>query len=102
MICCIEIPGSARQIFLSFGQAYGQDPGRTQVLQEAKGRYAFILKKGWAQDGLLKQARCQLKAADGLKIEWHFGEKEAADAVKTLFEKEGIKGIDVFHTAPIP
>jgi hypothetical protein len=34
-------------------------------------------------------------------FEWHFAEKEAADEVRNLFQKEGIKGIDVYYTPAI-
>ncbi|MDR5591662.1 RHS repeat-associated core domain-containing protein [Christiangramia sp. SM2212] len=77
------------------------DGARGSTLLDAKGKYSFLLKKGWAQEGLLKQARRQLNAAKnikGAKIEWHFAEKDAADVVKMLFRKEGVKGIDVYHT----
>jgi RHS repeat-associated protein len=94
-----QISGAEGRAFLLNGVKFDGITG--QVLKEAKGRYAFILEKGWAQEGLLKQANSQIKAASGLKIEWHFAEKEAADAVKALFEKQGIKGIDVLHTPEI-
>lgn len=95
-----QISGAEGQAFLLNGVKFDGIAG--QVLKEAKGKYAFLLEKGWAQDGLVKQATSQIKAANGLKLEWHFAEKEAADAVKTLFENKGIKGIDVFHTPSIP
>ena len=72
-----------------------------QTLVDAKGYYEYLLSKGWAQEGLLQQAKRQVSAANGLKIEWHFAEKGAADAVKDLLDKNGIKGIEVFHTPSI-
>lgn len=72
-----------------------------KTLLDAKGKYAFLLEKGWAQSSLLKQAQRQLKAVKGIngaKIEWHFAEEEAANTVRALFKQEGVKGIDVFYT----
>lgn len=68
------------------------------VLLEAKGKYAFLLEKGWAQEGLIKQAQSQIKAANGASLEWHFAEKEAAATVQQLFKDRGITGISVLHT----
>jgi hypothetical protein len=46
----------------------------------------------------LKQAKQQIEAAKGARIEWHFAEEEAAKAVKALFKQEDVKGIEVYHT----
>lgn len=74
---------------------------RGQTLIDAKGYYEYLLSRGFAQEGLLQQAKRQIQAANGLGIEWHFAEKGAADAVRGLLEKNGIKGIEVFHTPSI-
>ncbi len=92
-------------------QITGVEPGNTLLLNgvkfdgvvgktlvDAKGKYAFLLEKGWAQESLLKQARRQIKAANGNPIEWHFAEKEAADVVSKLFKDKRIKGITVKHS----
>jgi len=74
------------------------DPA-TNTLIEAKANYAGFLKKdgSWTAMGkgrvlpkLLRQARRQLDAAQGAPIEWRFMQKEAADAVRDAFEREGI------------
>jgi hypothetical protein len=33
-----------------------------------------------------------------IPIEWHVAEKKAADAIRLLFERDGIVGIKVIHT----
>jgi len=71
------------------------------VLVDAKGRYAFLLEKGWAQEGLLKQAQRQIKAANGASIEWHFAEEAAANTVRQLFKDKGVTGINVHYTPSV-
>ncbi|WP_306639583.1 Tox-REase-5 domain-containing protein [Sanyastnella coralliicola] len=66
------------------------------VLLEAKGKYKWLLERNWVQSSFLKQATRQVNAAEGATIEWYFAEKEAADIVRELFQREGI-GIKVFH-----
>lgn len=73
---------------------------RGNTLLEAKGKYAqFVDKTGkfyeWfsGKDDLLNQARKQLKAADGLPIEWHFADEAGYNATKALFEERHIEGI---------
>jgi RHS repeat-associated protein len=76
------------------------------VLVEAKG-------PGFAQwvqpNGLFKpyfsgagefmaQAQRQLAVAGGRPIEWHFAEEAAANATRTLFQQNGISGINVLFS----
>ena len=72
-------------------------------LLEAKGPgYEKLLGSSFGNsvsDKLLAQARSQVQAAKGAPITWSFAEKGAADAVRSLFQKQGIKGIKVVHTA---
>lgn len=77
------------------------DGVKNGILLDAKAKYENILSYGFAKDGFLKQARSQITAAKGNPIEWHFAEAGAANAVKSLFEKEGIKGISVHYTPAI-
>ncbi len=94
-----QITEKENQDFLYNGVRY--DGTKNGVLLDAKGKYAFLLKKGWAQEGLLKQAQRQIKAANGTKIEWHFAEQEAASTVQQLFKDKGITGIDVHYTPSV-
>ena len=48
----------------------------------------------------LKQAYAQVKAANGVPIQWHFAEKEVADLVRKMFEWYKID-IKVIHTPMI-
>jgi len=50
---------------------------------------------------LLKQARNQSVAANGIPIIWHVADSKAADAIRALFEAEGLKGVTVYHTAVV-
>ena len=46
----------------------------------------------------IEQATRQVEAAGSREIEWHFAEKEAADAAREIFEKEkDLKKIKVIY-----
>lgn len=94
-----QITGREGQDFLYNGVRF--DGVVNGGLVDAKGKYAFLLEKGWAQDPLLKQAQRQIKAANGASIEWHFAEEAAATIVQQLFKDKGITGISVRHTPSI-
>jgi hypothetical protein len=49
---------------------------------------------------LVRQARRQLKVANGMPIRWHVAEPRMVDILRKLFLREGIEGIDVVHTPP--
>lgn len=73
------------------------------VLLEAKGpNYAWMVTDGQFRpgmnviDGSLDQARRQIQAADGVPVQWHVMEPEAAQAFRDLFRREGID-IEVIH-----
>jgi len=79
------------------------------VLLETKGPgYARFLKDGsfraWFRgaDGMLEQAKRQFKAARSTPIQWHFAEREVADAVRDLFRNEGLGTIKIHHTPMSP
>ena len=79
------------------------------VLLETKGSgYAKFLKDGsfrsWFRgaDGMLEQAKKQFEAANGTPIQWHFAEREVADAVRDIFRNEGLGKIKVVYTPPSP
>ena len=74
-------------------------------LIEAKGPgYAGLLNSpGVAesvQQKLLQQAVSQVKAANGASITWNVAEESVASAIRSLLQKQGIKGIKVVYTPP--
>lgn len=75
------------------------------VLVEAKGPgYAELFRQRWFRGWgkLVTQARNQLLAVPkGTSITWHVAEKEAADALRALFQRRGID-ITVVFTPPVP
>ncbi|WP_275900311.1 Tox-REase-5 domain-containing protein [Pyxidicoccus trucidator] len=81
------------------------DGYRSGVLLETKGLgYAKFLKNGsfrsWFRgaDGMLQQAERQLKAAMGTPIEWHFAERDVADAVRAMLHESELGDIKVVFT----
>ncbi|WP_152622160.1 Tox-REase-5 domain-containing protein [Archangium violaceum] len=51
---------------------------------------------------LVRQARRQLKIANGVPIRWHVAEPRMVPILKKLFEKNEIIGIDVVNTPLVP
>lgn len=45
-------------------------------------------------NGFADQARRQIEASDGMPICWYFAEESTMNATKSLFEQEGITGIE--------
>jgi hypothetical protein len=72
-------------------------PGYRELLEKMHGKDWF---KGL--DSMVKQAARQLDAARGTPIQWHFAEKEVADAVRQLFKTEGLEAIEVLYSPPLP
>jgi hypothetical protein len=68
-------------------------PGYRELLQKMGGREWFQGSKE-----MIEQARRQLRAAKGTPVQWHFAEREVADAVRELFAGTGLGGIKVVHT----
>jgi hypothetical protein len=52
--------------------------------------------------GFVDQAKRQLATAGGTPVRWEIAEAKVADAMRTLFRKKGITGIDVVHTPMVP
>jgi hypothetical protein len=81
------------------------------VLQEAKGPgYANkflddLNPKSWFKHSgakaLVDQARRQLKAAKGVSIRWSIAEEKTADAIRYLFKRNDVAGIEVVHVPPL-
>jgi hypothetical protein len=53
-------------------------------------------------EGMLKQARNQLKAAKGIPVRWVIAEKRLADYLRKLFNSNGLDRIEVLHVPPRP
>jgi hypothetical protein len=51
---------------------------------------------------LVRQAKQQLKVADGIPIRWHVAEPKMVDILKKLFKGAEVEGIDVVYTPPLP
>jgi len=100
-----QITGRTGQAFEVNGVRFDGVSGTT--LLDAKDNYNFAIKDGqfrrWfgGKKDILKQADRQLRAANGLPIQWHFSQEEARDAFQRLLNREGIEGIDLIHT-PCP
>ena len=78
------------------------------VLIDAKSGYTnFVTKEGkfheffQGQESIIKQARRQIAAANGMPIEWHFENEIVRKTFEELFKKENILEITLKHT-PIP
>jgi hypothetical protein len=80
------------------------------VLLEAKGpNLAKFIDEGLepvgffkGADGMLRQARRQSDAANGLPIRWIVAEKKFADFLRELFRKRGLSNIEVVHVPAKP
>ena len=46
------------------------------------------------KDSLIDQANRQIRASEGASINWYFSEEVSMNATKSLFQSEGIKGIN--------
>lgn len=72
------------------------------VLIEAKGNYFNFVNKNSGEfykwfDGkksLVNQANRQISVANGITIKWYFNDEISMNAVRYLFEKESVKGIE--------
>ncbi|HYO66875.1 MAG TPA: Tox-REase-5 domain-containing protein [Archangium sp.] len=51
-------------------------------------------------DKLARQAERQLRVANGTPIRWHVAEPRMVSILEKLFQKKGIKGIEVVLTPP--
>ncbi|ATB41528.1 hypothetical protein CYFUS_006994 [Cystobacter fuscus] len=83
------------------------------VLLEAKGPgyankfFDTLEPKPWFKNtgaqALVDQARRQLGAVrgKGISIRWHIAEEKTAEAIRLLFEKNNVSGIEVVYTQPL-
>ncbi len=102
-----------KQITRQEGKAWVQngvkfDGMREGILLDAKGKYSQFINKetgefySWfkGKDSLVSEAKRQIAASEGSKIQWYFSEKETLKVVQELFMDKGIKGIELKFEAP--
>ncbi|UGY93371.1 Tox-REase-5 domain-containing protein [Streptomyces gobiensis] len=79
----------------------GWDSKRGTFLEAKNGYGGQVSKAGKLNkstaDTFAKEARRQIRAADGKPVEWHFSNPEATKAAKKFFRDEGIN-VKVIHT----
>ena len=102
----LQITGRSGQSFLVNGVKF--DGATASALLEAKGPgYSNFVSnsvfRDWYRgaDSLVSQALRQVKAADGVRIEWHVAENSAAVAIRNLLADNGITGITVIFSRPM-
>ena len=86
----------------------GFDP-RTDTLLEAKAReyqkwFDENQKPRWnyeGLDGMVNQARRQLRAAGGLRLRWHVAEPRMVAVLRKYFVAAGLHAIEVVFTPPL-
>lgn len=78
------------------------------ILLDAKGKYAQFIDKStgefyeWfsGKDSLIAEARRQIAASEGAKIQWYFAEEESLSAVQDLFMDKGITEKELIFELP--
>ncbi len=102
-----QITGQGGQAYVVNGVKF--DGVNAQSLLEAKGPgYANFVENGqfrpWfeGRQALIDQANAQVAAANGTPIVWNVAEAEAATAMQNLFNGNGITGITIVVTPPVP
>jgi hypothetical protein len=85
------------------------DGYKNGTLLDAKGPgYEWAVKNGQfirkykGAESLLDQAQRQVRAANGTPIRWEVAEAKTVEAIRNMFRKNGITGIDVVHTPAVP
>lgn len=98
-----QVTGKEGMVWIQNGVKF--DGMKNGILLDAKGKYSqFINKKTgefytWfnGKQSLINEAKRQIKASEGAKIEWHFAEKETLEAVQELFMDENITEIELIY-----
>lgn len=98
-----QITGKEGQAFLQNGVKFDGENNGTLI--EAKGSYNnFVNKKtgefyDWfnGQNSLADQANRQIAASKGAQINWYFSDQSSMNATKSLFQTQGIKGINYIY-----
>lgn len=102
-----QITGRTGEVYVQNGVKFDGVIG--DKLVDAKGHYSQFVDKntgqfyGWfnGKDALKDEAIRQVKAANGVPIQWYFAEKEAMEACQKYFAKEGISGIEFIYKSMI-
>ncbi|NLW48266.1 MAG: hypothetical protein GXY86_13155 [Firmicutes bacterium] len=98
-----QITGKEGQAFLQNGVKF--DGMNNGTLIEAKGSYNNFINKNtgefydWfsGKDSLIDQARRQIVASNGAPINWYFSDQASMNAIKSLLQSQGIKGINFIY-----
>jgi hypothetical protein len=85
------------------------DGFRDGVLLDAKDQYRRFVDsqtgdwESWwrGREELIKRARSQVAAANGIPIQWHWADEEAALAARQTLEDENIIEIEIIYTPPL-
>jgi hypothetical protein len=101
-----QITGQEGMAWIQNGVKF--DGMKNGVLLEVKGRYAQFINKDtgeffdWfsGKQSFINQAKRQINASEGAKIQWYFAEEETLNAIRDLFANEGITGIELIFVAP--
>jgi RHS repeat-associated protein len=92
------------QAYLVNGVKFDGFSGGTLLDAKGPGYATFVNSAGEFKpffngaDSLLDQAGRQIEAAQGVPIQWHVAEPQAASAMRNLLQNAGHDGIDVIHT----
>ena len=101
-----QITGREGMVWMQNGVKF--DGMKDGVLLDAKGKYAQFIDKNtgefydWfsGKESLIAEAKRQILASEGSKIQWYFAEKESLNVVQDLFMDKGIMGIELIFEAP--
>lgn len=101
-----QITGQERMAWVQNGVKF--DRMKDGVLLDAKGKYAQFIDKStgefyeWfsGKDSLIAEARRQIAASEGAKIQWYFAEEESLNVVQDLLMDKGITEIELIFELP--
>lgn len=100
-----QITGQEGKVWYQNGVKF--DGMKEGILLDAKGKYAQFVNKNTGEfynwftgsEDLVNEAWRQIYASEGARIQWYFAEESSMNAVKVLFENEGVEGIELIFEA---
>ena len=101
-----QVTGKEGVVWVQNGVKF--DGMKDGILLDAKGKYSQFIDKStgefceWfsGKETLVSEARRQISASEGAKIQWYFAEEESLNAVQDLFIDRGITEIQLIFQAP--
>ena len=101
-----QVTGKEGVVWVQNGVKF--DGMKDGTLLDAKGKYSQFIDKStgefceWfsGKETLVSEARRQISASEGAKIQWYFAEEESLNAVQDLFIDRGITEIQLIFQAP--